>query len=294
MRILICSDGTPSGDNASRLGGLVAAASRAETVLLGIAEKRQDEPALRDALEHEAQSFRGHGITPEIVMRAGEPVRQILKQTAATTYDLVVIGARQAGHDGPYWRSMRTYELVKAISPPVLVAVGDCVALKKFLVCTGGKEFFYGAVRLTGKLAAALGSSVTLLHVLAEPPAIYSDLVRLEEDVDLLLGSHSELGENLRLQASELERMNVPAEVRVRHGIVLDQVFAEAREGDYDLIVTGSSEARGVLRHYVMGDLTRSILNRADCPVLVARTHALKAGAGFWNSFKRLFVPGGA
>ena len=43
------------------------------------------------------------------------------------------------------------------------------------------------------------------------------------------------------------------------------------REGEHDLIVTGTSQARGPLRHYIMGDLTRGILNRADCPVLVAR-----------------------
>jgi len=59
--------------------------------------------------------------------------------------------------------------------------------------------------------------------------------------------------------------------VRIRHGLALDQIFAEVREGEHDLIVTGTSQARGPFRHYIMGDLTRGILNRADCPVLVAR-----------------------
>jgi nucleotide-binding universal stress UspA family protein len=112
---------------------------------------------------------------------------------------------------------------------------------------------------------------VTLLHVMAEPPAIYADLVRMEEDVDRLLESKSELGTNLRRQKRELECLGVSAAVRLRHGIVIDQVFEEASEGDYDLIVTGSSPARGLFRHYIMGDLTRSILNHANCPVLVAR-----------------------
>ena len=63
----------------------------------------------------------------------------------------------------------------------------------------------------------------------------------LEENVDQLLESKSELGTNLLRQKRELERLAVPAEVRLRHGIVIDQVFEEAREGDYDLIVTGTS-----------------------------------------------------
>jgi len=130
---------------------------------------------------------------------------------------------------------------------------------------------------------------VTLLHVMAEPPAIYADLVQMEEDVDRLLESKSELGVNLRRQRESLERLGVPTEVHVRHGIVLDQVFAEAREGDHDLIVTGSSQARGLLRHYIMGDLTRSILNHANCPVLVARG-GQAAGAGrFLGFLSRLF-----
>ena len=83
--------------------------------------------------------------------------------------------------------------------------------------------------------------------------------------------------------------MRVPAEVRLRHGIVIDQVFEEVRAGDYDLIVTGTSQARGLLGHYIMGDLTRSILNRANVPVLVARAGPPKAGRTLWKAFKGLF-----
>ena len=287
MRILICSDGMPAADNATRIGGLMAAACRAETTLLGIAEQPLDEEPLRQALAAQAESLRAHGVAPQIVVRAGEPVRQILEQTSATTYDLVVIGARHTGATGLYWRSARTYEVIKAIPPPVLVALGQCDALKRFLVCTGGKKFIDEALRLTGKIAAALGASVTLLHVMAEPPAIYADLVQLEEDVDQLLNSGSELGRNLLLQKKDLEALGVKAEIRVRHGIVLDQVFAEVREGEYDLIVTGSSRARGPLRHYIMGDLTRSILNQAECPVLVARSEPT---TGFFGWLRLLFA----
>ena len=244
---------------------------------------------MRDALEAQARSLRAHGVAPEIVVREGEPIRQILIQTSKKTYDVVVIGARRKGATGLYWRSEKTYEVIKLIPPPVLVAIGECTTLKKFLVCTGGKEFIEEAVQLTGKLAAAVGASVTLLHVMAEPPAIYADLVQMEEDIDRLLESKSELGVNLRRQRESLERLGVPTEVHVRHGIVLDQVFAEAREGDHDLIVTGSSQARGLLRHYIMGDLTRSILNHANCPVLVARGGRAAGAGGFWGFLSRLF-----
>ena len=290
MKILICSDGMPAADAATQLGALLAAPSRAETTLLGIAEKAEDEPSLREALEKQAEWLRARNVSPQIAIGAGDPVRQIVDQTAKTKYDLVVIGARKTGSTGLHWRSEKTYEVIKSISPPVLVAMGEWAQLKRFLVCTGGKEFIEEALQLTGKLASAVGASVTLLHVMAEPPAIYADLVRLEEDVTRLLESNSELGINLRSQKQDLEKLGVPTEVHVRHGIVVDQVFDEVRQSNYDLIVTGSSRARGIVRHYIMGDLTLRILNHANCPVLVARAGVLPGPRGFWRSIRRAFA----
>ena len=289
MKILICSDGTPAAENAIELGALLADRLKAETTLFGIAERSREEGPLREALEKEAQPIRSRNVALDIIVHAGEPIREILDWTSKTSYDLVVIGARWTGATGNYWRSEKTYEVIKAVRPPVIVAIGECKQLKRFLVCTGGKEFIEQAIQLTGKLAAGVGASVTLLHVMAEPPAIYADLTQLEEDVDQLLESKSELGMNLRRQKRELERLGVPAQVRLRHGGVTDQVFEEAREGDYDLIVTGTSQARGLLRHYIMGDLTRSILNRASCPVLVARAGKPPAARTLWKALKGLF-----
>jgi nucleotide-binding universal stress UspA family protein len=290
MKILICSDGMPAAENAMRLGAAFAAPLKADVILLGVAEKTEDESSLQQALEKQAESLRSQQVSPKIEMCAGDPVRRIADEIAKTKYDLVIVGARKTGSAGLHWRSEKMYELIKSISPPVLVAMGEWAQLKRFLVCSGGKEFIGEAVQLTGKLAQAVGASVTLLHVMAEPPAMYADLVRLEEDVDRLLGSKSELGINLSEQKADLEKLGVSAEVRIRHGIVPEQVFAEARERSYDLIVTGSSRARGMLRHYIMGDLTRTILNHANCPVLVARAGAVAGPRGLWRSIRRAFA----
>ncbi|MBA2434856.1 MAG: universal stress protein [Chthoniobacterales bacterium] len=271
MRLLICSDGSDPADHPTRLGGLIGSACHSQTTLLGIAEKEGEEGPLRQALESEAEMLRQMNVSPEIVVRSGEPIRQILAETTANEYDLAVIGARRKGSGGRYWRPEKTYEVIKAVPPPVLVAIGACRQVGRILVCTGGKKFIDDAVQMAGDIAKCVGATVTLLHVMAEPPAIYADLVRLEEDVERLLASDSELGRNLRGQKESLEKMGLNVGLRIRHGLALDQIFAQVREGEHDLIVTGTSQARGALRHYIMGDLTRGILNRADCPVLVAR-----------------------
>lgn len=296
MRILICSDGTDPADNPTRLGGLIAAPCHSPTTLLGISEDESDEEPLRRALESEAEMLRKQGLSPELVVRSGEPIRQILAETTANEYDLAIIGARRKGSGGMYWRPAKTYEVIKAVPPPVLVAIGEVEKVERLLVCTGGKRYIDDAVQLAGEIAACTGGTVTLLHVMAEPPAIYADLVRLEEDVSRLLASDSELGRNLRGQKESLEKMGLKVEVRIRHGLALDQIFAEVREGAHDLIVTGTSQARGTFRHYIMGDLTRGILNRADCPVLVARAGKIvdheDAEGGFFHRLLHGFAPG--
>jgi nucleotide-binding universal stress UspA family protein len=124
---------------------------------------------------------------------------------------------------------------------------------------------------------------------MAEPPAIYAHLMELEEDVTALLASGSELGRNLVAEKKALEKLGVVVNVRVRHGFIIDQLLDEMREGNYDLIVSGSSRALGPLQHYIMGDVTQRILDSAECSVLVARSRRPGPAWGLWQSFARLF-----
>ena len=68
-----------------------------------------------------------------------------------------------------------------------------------------------------------------------------------------------------------LEEKGIPVQVRLRHGIVVNELFEEIRKEDFDMIVTGSSRAAGPLGNYIMGDVTSEIVNWAECPVLVVR-----------------------
>src|SRR5947208_2137400 len=104
MRILICSDGTDPADHPTRLGGMVAQATRASVTLLGIAETPVDEEPLRAALESEVAFLRSLSLAPELRLRAGEPIAQTFEETTAAKYDLVVIGAPRKRTSGLHWR----------------------------------------------------------------------------------------------------------------------------------------------------------------------------------------------
>jgi nucleotide-binding universal stress UspA family protein len=280
MKILICSDASEQADNAVRFAATIAAGFKAETAILGITEKTGEEDRIFESLKNAQQVLKEKGINAEIIIKAGEPIEEIVKRTEETTYDLVVIGAARKGTRGPFLMSAKAYKIIKAVGPPVLVVIGDRVTLKRIMVCSGGEKYIDRAVEYTASLAHATGASVTLFHVMAEPPPVYSDLIKMEEDVNLLLHSNSVLGQNLRREQEALSRQGVRSDVRLRHGLVISEVFKEVKRGDYDLIVTGSSPEGGSLRTYIMGNITREIVNRAECPVLVVRGEATPATIG--------------
>ncbi len=287
MKILICSDGSSQAENAARFAGIIAEACQAETTILGITEHPGQEDEIFDSLRRSQQMLKQRGLSAELITKAGEPLPEIVKRTEGTEYDLVVIGAVRKGTRGPFLMSAKAYKIIKAVTPPVLVVIGNRTELKRVLLCSGGEKYIDRAVEFTGEIARATSAMMTVFHVMAEPPPIYSDLIKMEEDINLLLHSNSGLGQNLRREKEVLEIMGVDNEVRLRHGLVISEIFKEIRRGDYDLVVTGSSPDRGTLRTYIMGNITREIVNRAECPVLVVRSGDQPAGLG--RSLKGFF-----
>jgi nucleotide-binding universal stress UspA family protein len=269
--MLICSDGSEQADRAVRLGAAIAAPCQAEVTLLGIIEVQGHSDSILESLKRGQALLQDKGVQAELITKAGNPIEEIVRRAADPGFDLVVIGATRKETRGLFWLSSKAYKIVKEIEPPVLIVAGKNVGLKKGLICSGGKDYIDNAIQLTGRIACGLGATITLLHVIPEPPAIYARLSRMHETADWLLRSDTELGVNLRREKETLESLGVVTEVRLRRGSVLEEILSEIKEGGYDLVVTGSALSRG-LRTYVLGDISREIVNRASCPILVVRT----------------------
>jgi len=272
MKILFCSDGSTQAENAVRFGALIAAACQAETSILGIVEKSVQEDAVLQALRRAQEILKKHRLNAELITKPGRPVPEIIKRTQETKYDLVVIGAARKGTRGPLWMSARAYKIIESVEPPVLVVIGKHTALRRILLCTGGTKQADATVQFAGEIAQRVNASVELLHILAEPPAVYANLVKSEDDASQVLQSDSKLGRNLRHQKELLENMGVSCEVRLQHGLVLDELLEELQRTECDLVVSGSSPVQDRLRVYIMGNVTREIVNRAELPVLVVRS----------------------
>src|SRR5260221_14367282 len=141
MKILICSDGSDQADRAIRLGATVAGACKAEVTLLGIIEVQGHADILLDSLKRGQALLQDKGISAELVTKVGNPIEEIVRRTAESSFDLVVIGAVRKEPRGLFWLSSKAYKIVKEVEPPVLIVAGKVGSLKRILICSGGKSF---------------------------------------------------------------------------------------------------------------------------------------------------------
>lgn len=288
MKFLVCTDGSERSQKVLTLAAAIAAATGAETMIFGITEEESGEGKLLETLTRAQGAFQQQGIKTELVIKHGDPVDEIVERTRETRFDLVVIGAERKRSEGGILLSAKAYSLISAISAPVLVIPETRFQLKRFLICSGGGTYIDNAVQFAGQLARDLAATVTLLNVVPEPPAMHAKLIRMEEDVNALLNSNSTLGRNLQTAKAIVGRFGLTADVRIRHGIVIHEILKEIEEGDYDVIVCGSWPLRDPWRHYVIGNVTREILSRADRPVLVIRSD--KKPASFIDRARKLIA----
>jgi nucleotide-binding universal stress UspA family protein len=271
MKILICSDGHRQAENAIGFISSAVGSCKAEATLLGIIEHPSDQPVLQEALQQQAEILRNKNIHVDLVTCSGAPLAEIQRRAQAQDYDFVVIGAERK-RGGPIAMSAKAYQIIKEVAPPVLVVIGQRSDLRRILICSGGKSYIDEAVQLTGKIACKAHLSVTLLHVMARPPLVFTGLIAREENLEKLLQSGSSLGRNLRREKDALESFGLVAEIKLRRGLVVEEILSEISEGDYDLVVAGSTRREGALHTYIMGDITSEIVNRANRPVLIVRS----------------------
>jgi nucleotide-binding universal stress UspA family protein len=272
MKILVCSDGSERAHRALASAATIANATKAKTTIFGIIEAEADKPGLLDALRAESGIFDEKNVQLQIVTKFGNPVAEIIRRTQETVYDLVIIGTERKGAQGFFLPSTKAYSITEAIVPPVLVVPASRPNIKRILICSGGGAYIENAVRFTSKIAKDLSAQVTLLNIIPQPAAMHGTILRRQEDAAVLLNSNSALARNLRTEKGIIETAGVSAVVRIRRGIVIDEILAEIEESDHDLIVVGSWPVRDALRNYAIGNVTREVLNRTDRPVLVIRS----------------------
>lgn len=200
----------------------------------------------------------------------GAPQEAILTVASESTYDLVIFGRLQR----PLERLLpirRSDALTRRLRTAVLRVSGPVRPIRRILLASGGDQHTFATARYAALLATPLEASVTLLHVVSQQPVVFEGLTPLTADEASFLAGETPEADTLRRAAAWLRERGITVAVRVRFGLVLDEILAELDEGDYDILAVGTHHAAGPLDRVLLEDLTGDLLDRCPRTVLVAR-----------------------
>ncbi len=141
--------------------------------------------------------------------------------------------------------------------------------LERILICTGGLKLAETVIEVGAKFAKALDADVTLFHVAANVPTMYTGLKTIEETLSELLQTDTPVSRHLHRGAEILAEHDIDAEIKLRHGSAVYEIVREVDLEDYDLVIIGASGADTRLKEWFYGNLTQEIVEAVGVPVLV-------------------------
>lgn len=271
MKMLICSIGSERQKSTLRFAAMVAGALGADTTLLGVVGKKRKAKDMAEALDAAAEELAAHDLPVQVQVEAGDAEKIVLESIEQGGYDIVVLGALGGKRSRRAPLNSVGMRIVEQAQSSVLVVKGERPSLSRLLICASGTEYGHMAIWAGASLACGAGAQATVLHVVDPMPTMYTGLEQMEETLAELLQSESAMARELKWAAWVVKEECKISELKLRRGIAADEILREGQEGDFDLIVLGSSQSASGLVRVLMGDLTREVVSRAQRPVLVVR-----------------------
>lgn len=274
MKILIATDGSPQSENAILYASqIVKKVAEAPTILTTIPRSKETliargEKVLEKALEildvQDAQTL----------IRVGDHCDRIVKEAREGNFDLIILGDKRS--ENVLARMQRGPKAVKVAEQApcsVILVRGKPSNIQHILLCDSGTGTSSTLTRLTAELSDMLDGEedVTVLHVMSQisaGPGVPGSQLRAEARE--LVEEHTPEGEMLEQDIHILEKPGIHPVPKVRHGLVVDEILAEAKSGDYDLVVVGAHPVRG-LTSFLLDNIAHQILTRINRPIMVVK-----------------------
>jgi nucleotide-binding universal stress UspA family protein len=266
MEILLCTDGSRNALAAVTLGGRLAAALNAHVTLLSAGLKADK---VYQAMAEAVGVLAPFQVNPATLVSIGRAADEFVAQARRAAYDLVVIGyRRRRAVEKAVIGSLATRVAQQARTSVLIVRRGR-PDIRRILVGVGGNGFTEDLADWAAVIGAAVGAQVTLLHVESAPPLMYAGFEEVHQTLPEFLETGTLAAEALRHIAARLRLAGVQAEIKLAHGVTDREVLRTAQEGDFDLLVMGSSWAGPPLSRVALSNVTREVLLHTARPVLV-------------------------
>lgn len=195
----------------------------------------------------------------------------LLAEAHAGDYDLAVFGPMRERWSR--WMRLRARTSLSAQLPiSSLLVRGTARSISRVLICAGGDKTIVADAHLTARLARRVGAVATVLHVLSQMPMVYGMHTPDERATEAFAATGAPEVANMTQAVDVLRGSGVQAEIKVRLGLVIEEIVGELQAGAYDLLVVGAHRSQSLVERLLLEDVSEDLLGQSPVPVLVVKT----------------------
>lgn len=265
MKILLYVDDSPFWHQAARLIGRFARHDGAHvtvvaTAWLGMHRARAVTEARRllDLPADQIHTIERAGLVEYIVPDIAQEIKA----------DLVVIG--RLGSLDRLTSGLVAVLLVKRTPCSILIIRPQLRNVNRILVCTEGPKHGEENFDLAARAASAFDAHLTVLHVASQMGITESGRESLAQDLRDFLASGRPEARHLVDLRKRFTGEGLRGEVKIRRGLVVDEVFAETYEGGHDILVIGAHDEQG-MQGFLYEDFASVLVRNSPVSTLVLR-----------------------
>lgn len=272
MRILIAVNCTADIDEILQFSKQFLRCTSEPPVLLKVLDPSKDRPPCQNdaVLQKAVDLFETHCLQTRV--RIGKLAEEILAEVREGNFGLVILGSPPPRILGRVFGKPVGQQIIEGADCSVMIVRGRTGPVRKILLCDSGAQGSGLLERFASQVTGFLDGQeeVTVLHVMSQisaGPGVVGK--QLRADAEALIVEHTPEGELLERDVQSLKKSGIQPSAKVRHGLVVEEILAEARSGDYDLVVIGSHHSKW--QHFLLDDLARQIIANVDRPVWVVK-----------------------
>ena len=225
---------------------------------------------MEDVFARAVALFQQNGVAYSLEVQNGN-AEEIIPRKAKQGDFIIVLGPLGR----PQFRRMLTRRsirhLMEEIEQPILYVPESKLPLKKLLICMGGLGYEVTAEHIAMQMAMKSRAEITLLHIVPPIDMNYPTARTVSTHWQNLTETDTPVGRSLRQALDVAKNDGLIANVKARQGNVVEEILAEVKEGNYDLLCMGSIYSTNTLRQLYAPNVTAEIAEGATCPVLSAR-----------------------
>ena len=273
--LLIATNGFRGTWPAIEYGAWLAELMKIRVTLLGVTEKSgaatsNDSSLLDNVFTKAEELFQKKGLQYSLERRKGDAEHIIPEK--ANQGDFITVVSPLGRSRFRHWligRSLRT--LMEQITGPMLYVPEIRLPLRHLLISSGGLGYEVDAENLAMQVATISRADVTILHVIPPTDLDYPTTRNVREHVRDLQDTDTILGRSLRKGLDIAQAAGLNAKLITRQGHIVEEILAEIRQGNYNMVCMGSRYSVHALRQLYTPNVTAEVAEAVNCPVLTVR-----------------------